>query len=143
MEQDHTLQFVLKLARAHAAVVRRLDARLSSIHGLSFTDFMVVHYLSETPEHKLRRSELADKLGLTASGVTRLLLPLEKIGVVGRESDPRDARVGYAVLTPAGQTLAQDARATAESICNDLTTHISSRQFDTVLQILGQLAGHA
>lgn len=40
---------------------------------------------------------------------TRLLIPLEKIGLVARERDARDARVGYAVLTKAGERVLKDA----------------------------------
>ena len=80
-------------------------------------------------------------MGLTASGVTRTLLPLEKIGLVGRESDPRDARVGYATLTPAGQELHGYALASAEAICREATQAVSEEQLASVLELLGQLAG--
>jgi DNA-binding MarR family transcriptional regulator len=51
----------------------------------------------------MRRGDLAEKLGLTASGVTRLLLPMEKIGLVRREADKSDARVSYVVLGAGGK----------------------------------------
>jgi DNA-binding MarR family transcriptional regulator len=45
--------------------------------------------------------------------VARQLQPLERIGVVARESHPTDARLALVVLTPAGESLASDAAATA------------------------------
>ena len=64
---------------------------------------------ARAPGGRLRRVDLAERQGLTASGVTRSLLPLEKTGLVGRQPDPRDARVGYAVITAAGHApLVQD-----------------------------------
>jgi len=93
-----SLDFCIRLTRAQSATVRRLDNVLS-IHGLSFNDFLILYYLEKAPESKLRRIDLAERLGVTASGVTRSLLPLEKLGQVARQQDPRDARVGYAVLT--------------------------------------------
>ncbi|MNP37858.1 hypothetical protein D3C76_1313300 [compost metagenome] len=44
---------------------------------------------------------------------------MEKIGWVSRQSDPRDARVGYACLIPAGAQLVDDAVLTAESLCQE------------------------
>src|SRR3990167_901737 len=70
------LEFCLRLTRAYATLTRRLDNALSSVHGLSFGDFMILYYLGRAPGKRLRRVDLADRLGLTASGVTRSPLPL-------------------------------------------------------------------
>jgi DNA-binding MarR family transcriptional regulator len=70
--------------------------------------------LAAAPDGKLRRSELAERLGITASGVARQLGPLERIGVVDRESNPTDARLALVVLTKAGRQLAKDAAVTAQ-----------------------------
>ncbi len=136
-----SLELCLRLTRAYAVLTRRLDNKLSSVHGLSFSDFMVLHSLARAEGSRLRRIDLAERMGLTASGVTRTLLPLEKIGLVGRESDPRDARVGYATLTPAGQELHGYALASAEVICQDATQAVSGEQLAAVVDLLGGLAG--
>lgn len=47
-------------------------------------------------------------------------MPLEKIGLVARQADQRDARVGYAVLTAAGQQLLDHASATAHAVGREL-----------------------
>ena len=111
-----SLSLCLELARAHATLVRRLDGRLGSLHGLSFGDFAVLLHLSKAEGGKLRRVDLAEQLGLTASAVTRALIPLEKIGLVKREPDKRDARVGYALLTKAGERVLEEATESAESV---------------------------
>jgi len=135
------MDFVLRLARAFAVVERRFDSALGSLHGISFGDFQLLDHLARAPGGKLRRVDLADRLGLTASGVTRALLPLEKIGLVGREPDPRDARVGFAVITDAGRTLHADARTLAESLSADLLRGLDARQLDTMNAVLGNIAG--
>ena len=89
-----SLDLCLDLAKAYATLVRRLDGRLGSLHGLSFGDFAMLLHLSQAPGGKLRRVHLAEQLGLTPSAVTRALIPLEKIGLVTREPDKHDARVG-------------------------------------------------
>lgn len=99
----------LHLARADAEVRRRVEAQ-----GLSLSDLAALYHLSSTQTATMRRQDLADRLGISPSGVTRLLAPLEKLGYVARESDPRDARRSLVVLTPAGAARTRDAVAHAE-----------------------------
>lgn len=136
-----SLDFCLRLTRAYATLTRRLDNALSSVHGLSFGDFMILYYLDRAPGKRLRRIDLADRLGLTASGVTRTLLPLEKLGLVSRQPDPRDARVGYALLSDAGQQLLDYAWVSVQPIAQEATQAMSADQVDALSTLLGQLAG--
>jgi DNA-binding MarR family transcriptional regulator len=133
--------FCLRLARAHAVLLRRFDSALGNHHGISFGDFQVLNHLSRAPGGRLRRVDLAERLGLTASGVTRTLLPLEKIGLVSREPDPRDARVGYAAVTPAGQELLVNATVTTDLVSSDLLKAVGPDQLAGMSDLLGQLAG--
>jgi DNA-binding MarR family transcriptional regulator len=135
------LEFCLRLTRAYATVTRRLDNALSNLHGLSFSDFMILYYLDRAPESRLRRIDLAERLGVTASGVTRSLLPLEKLGLVARQPDPRDARVGYASLTASGQQLLKYALTSVEPVANEATQIVPAEQIGALSALLGQLAG--
>jgi len=114
------LDACLDLAKAYATLVRQLDGRLGGLHGLSFGDFALLLRLSEAPGGRLRRVDLAGRLGLTPSAVTRSLIPLEKIGLVKRERDQRDARVGYASLTRAGARLLDEATESAEAVSQEV-----------------------
>ena len=135
------LEFCFRLTRAYASMTRRLDNALGSFHGLSFADFMVLANLSRAPGGRQRRIDLAERLGLTASGITRALIPLEKIGLVKRQADTRDARVGYAVLTAAGEKLLANAMASAELVSDEAVQAASHKQLETLSSVLGQLAG--
>jgi DNA-binding MarR family transcriptional regulator len=108
------LDAALRLVRAQAALVRRFDSRLSGLHGVSLADFTLLLRLSQAPGGRMRRVDLAEALGLTASGVTRGLVPLERIGLVTRAADARDARVAYASLTGTGRRRLKEMLATAE-----------------------------
>jgi DNA-binding MarR family transcriptional regulator len=127
------LEFSLLVSRTNAELARRLDRRLGSLHGLSFMDFTVLNELARDGSGKVRRVDLAERLGLTQSAVTRILLPLEKIGLVSRHPDPNDARVGYAALTKAGRTLWEDATETAEESCGDLLSGIADEEFEAAM----------
>jgi DNA-binding MarR family transcriptional regulator len=133
--------FCLRLARAASSLTRRFDSALGNHHGISFADYQLLRHLARAPEGRLRRVDLADRLGVTASGVTRSLLPLEKIGLVGRQSDPRDARVGYAVITAAGAELVANADSLVEAIAAEVVGDPPFADLDTLTGFLGQVAG--
>ncbi|UFR01874.1 MarR family transcriptional regulator [Streptomyces sp. Go40/10] len=117
---SEALDTALQLVRAQTALVRRFDARLSGLHGVSLADFTLLLRLGQAPGGRMRRVDLAEALGLTASGVTRGLAPLERIGLVTREPDARDARVAYAALTATGRQRLTEMLATAEETAAEI-----------------------
>ncbi len=140
-ELNSHAELCLRMARANAALLRRFDNSLGGHHGISFSDFQILNHLSRAPGGRLRRVDLAERLGLTASGITRSLLPLEKIGLVTREADPRDARVGFAVITPTGQELALNASDVVDLISREALRPFPPDQLEAMSAILGQIAG--
>ena len=104
------------LLRAHAAITRQFNSELVHAHGLTLNDYEVLLHLSRAPEGRLRRVDLAERILLTASGITRLLDGLERLGYVERGQCPGDGRVTYAVLTEAGY----------EKLCEASPTHLES-----------------
>jgi DNA-binding MarR family transcriptional regulator len=88
--------------RAHARVVRLLEAELEAEHGLSLPAYEVLAHLTEAPDRRLRMSDLAAMSILTPSGLTRVVDKLVREGFVERQRCQTDARVVYAVVTPAG-----------------------------------------
>jgi DNA-binding MarR family transcriptional regulator len=104
--------FHLSLARTQLA--RDVDHPLSA-HGISLADLAILRELRREPTQKLRRSELAERLGITPSGIARQVAPLERIGLVARESHDRDARLALVVLTETGARIVDDALQTAEA----------------------------
>ncbi len=134
------LDFCLRLARAQAVLVRRFDSILGNLHGLSFSDYQLLYHLQRAPGARLRRIDLAERLALTASGITRSLMPLEKIGLVARQADARDARVGYAAITEAGQALLVHADATAQALGQELLDNVSAEQLAPLSMLLAGIA---
>jgi DNA-binding MarR family transcriptional regulator len=118
------LDTVLDLALARTLVLRHVDAPLGNHHGVSLTDLALLLELRAAPGEKLRRVDLASRLGITPSGVARQLAPLERIGLVGRESNARDARLALVTLTESGRRVADEARATAEEAAEEALSAI-------------------
>lgn len=100
----------IRFLRAHAAITRRLSARLEAEHGLTLNDYEVLLQLYFAPEQAMRRVDIARAVLLTASGITRLLDGLERAGWVEKRACQSDARVSYAALTAAGTAKFEAAR---------------------------------
>lgn len=111
---DTALSTVLDLARARTLILRDVDASIGMHHGIGLSDLGLLLELQAAPEQRMRRVDLAHRLGVTTSGVARQLAPLERIGLVGREPSPGDARLVLVVLTAAGARVASEALPTAE-----------------------------
>ena len=88
--------------RANATLVRRLEGELVREHDLPLASYDVLVQLSEAPDGGLRMTELAERVLLSRSGLTRLVDRLVRDGLVQRRSCAEDARGTIAVLTPAG-----------------------------------------
>jgi DNA-binding MarR family transcriptional regulator len=101
--------------RAHAVLVRRLDAELRATHNLPLSSFDVLFQLALAPGGRLRLSELADRVVITQSGISRLVDRLEREGLVRRETDPEDRRSYHAVLTSEGEA----------RLCRAQPTHVA------------------
>ena len=90
------------LVRATTGLLAVLDNELQAEHGLSLGDYEVLVHLSEAPGRAVRMSELADRLHLSPSGITRRIDGLVKGGLVERQPCPSDRRGSNAVLTKLG-----------------------------------------
>jgi DNA-binding MarR family transcriptional regulator len=100
------------LLRVHARLAKALDADLVREHDLSLSCYEVLLFLADTPDGRLRMSELADGVLLSRSGLTRLVDRMEREGLLRRERCEDDARGYHAIITAAGRQLFQRARAT-------------------------------
>ena len=114
----NAINTILNIVKVQSVITKKFDGL--SLHGLSLTDFMILHILSQVPGNRLRRIDLAESTGLTASGITRIISPMEKMGLVVKEHNDRDARVSYVKLTAAGDRILKEATVTAKHIANKL-----------------------
>jgi DNA-binding MarR family transcriptional regulator len=91
------------LQRAQVTIMRRIEGELLDRHDLPLASFEVLEQLANAPRHRLRMNDLADRVLLSRSGLTRLVDRLEREGLVERHACASDARGLFAVLTAAGQ----------------------------------------
>lgn len=125
---------VTTLSLLNTRLGKKIDNMLS-IHGISFTEFQVMYHLSLATNMTMRRIELAESIGLTASGITRLLLPMQKIKLIKKQRNPRDARVSLVKLSDAGQEILSDALVSFEQVSGDLLKGLKSKQIKQFLKL--------
>jgi DNA-binding MarR family transcriptional regulator len=87
---------------AHARITRRLDEELRLEHDLSLAEYDALLTIADSPGRRIRMRQLADRVILSKSGVTRLIDRLVIDGLVERDACQTDARGAEAVLTDAG-----------------------------------------
>lgn len=128
--------------RAQATTKRELAAALHEQHGLTMTAYEALYVLSRAEDRRLKRVDLAERLVLTPSGVTRLLEGLEAEGLVERVSCETDLRVSYAGLTDAGAAkLEQASCGHTGSIRTLFEERFDAAEIEQLAELLGKLPG--
>ncbi|HEU0103072.1 MAG TPA: MarR family transcriptional regulator [Mycobacteriales bacterium] len=122
--------------RAHATLLRRLEGELSREHDLPLASYDVLVQLSEAPAGGLRMTELAERVLLSRSGLTRLVDRLVRDGLVERHPCPDDARGTVAVLTAAG---GERLRSAWPTHLRGVAEHVSRLDHDEVLTLTALL----
>lgn len=141
-EQGSAVETFVRLVRGHAAVTRAMSAQLVADHGLTINQYEALLHLAQAENLRMRRVDLAERLVLTASGVTRLLDGLEQAGYVDRDACASDRRVTYAVLTEAGLTKLREASVShIADIREFFETRFSEEELDQLAGLLGRLPG--
>ncbi|MEY4423917.1 MAG: hypothetical protein RLZZ258_1020 [Actinomycetota bacterium] len=113
----------LKLRSFVNQVESRLDSSL--VYGVSFNEFVIMRALITADAEGMRRSDLAATVGLSVSGLTRALQPLEKLGYVERRDALADARERRVALSNTATALYSDIEANVLSRLADRTDEIT------------------
>ncbi len=118
---------------------KQLNNSLGYVHGIGLSEYMVLNSLFESPNKTMTRIDLAESIGRTASGVTKMLLPMEKIGLIQKESGARDARVSLVKLSKVGERLFKDATTSLEQKSEQILSNLNAKQTNEFLNCLDLL----
>ncbi len=130
------------LLHAYHQVIRKLDRELREQHDLPLAAYDVLLRLARAPGRALRMTDLADRVMLSPSGVTRLVDRLVSKGLVRRQTDPDDRRVALASLTEKGlRELRGAARTHLRGIHEHFTGRLSETQLRNVASGLETITG--
>ena len=113
---------------------------LAAAQRMTVGDYQVLVYLSEADGQALRMCDLAERLQLSPSGLTRRLDGLVRSGEVDRRPSAEDRRVIMAVLTDAGvERLAAAAPDHVAHVRRHMLDHLSRRDIEQLGAILERL----
>ena len=126
---------------ARSTIMPRLDDELRRECGLTLAEFDALAQLAFAPERRLRMGDLADRVLLSRSGVTRLVDRLERDGDVRRDACAPDGRGAYAVLTDRGHARVRAAMPVhLAAVDTHFLDHIEANEFGPVAEALGRVA---
>jgi DNA-binding MarR family transcriptional regulator len=130
------------LLHAHHQITRVLDAELRQSHGLTWAEYDVLLRLARATGRKLTMTELANRIMISPSGLTRVVDGLERKGFVKRTRSDDDARVVGAALTDAGRDKVKRAAQThLRGIREHFTSRLSDAQLRAVASALQVITG--
>ncbi|RZU74338.1 DNA-binding MarR family transcriptional regulator [Micromonospora kangleipakensis] len=128
---------------ASRALMDTLDRELQRDAGMPHAYYEILVRLSETPDRRLRMSDLAEATGSSRSRLSHAVARLEAAGWIRREECPTDRRGQVAVLTDAGfAALAAAAPGHVEGVRRHLFDALSPAQVDQLRRISETLADH-
>ncbi len=129
--------------RAHALATRRLDAELFESTGLALSEFEILLHLAWSGGER-RMAQIAQELVLTGGGVTRIVLRLEKLGLIERRSCPGDGRGVFAALTERGRAKQMAAhRIHLEGVRRLFVAHASEAELKTLGRVFSRIVAGA
>lgn len=127
--------FIINLWSVNSIISKKVDASLGAVHGIGFTEYMILFHLNNSHNKTMRRIDLANSIGITASGVTRIVSPMEKIGIVNKELNQRDARVSLVKITSAGEVILGDATLSIKQHAKRLLDGVNENSLTGALEV--------
>jgi len=133
------VKFLLNLVKVESILVRHFDKGMGN--GIGFNEFLILFYLNQSDNQKMRRVDLAEKMSMTASGITRMLLPMEKIGLISNDSAGNDARVKSVLLSSGGKQKFNEALERFEFLAEGIFSGVKNKEIESCSNLLVELGG--
>lgn len=125
---------------AHANLIDLIDRELATADRLPLHWYDVLIELVEAPENRLRMNELAQKVVLSRSGLTRLVDKLETAGFLRRQAAPNDRRGAFAVLTDKGKDAVRKSWPVyAKGISKYFVSNITKEEAQTLRDVFARI----
>lgn len=127
--------------RAGLALTRAMDRDAQAGGRLLFSEHHILATLNEGPPSGIRPTDLAERAGLTKSGLTRAIDRLETQHLIDRHACPSDARGQLIVMTAQGQrVLKRSAPEHFRSIARNFADHLTDREVEVLTTALERVA---
>ena len=130
--------------RAHRTIIDKMADQMMRDHHLPLEWFDVLIHLAELPDGRLRQRVLRDRLLLSESGVSRLLLRMEQAGLITRSTAGEDKRGMEITLTDQGRTAVIEATEShVDMVSNLFTQRLTRTDLDALIRVLPKLTAES
>ncbi|MFE7552982.1 MarR family winged helix-turn-helix transcriptional regulator [Streptomyces gardneri] len=119
-EGEYRVEAWRALLLAHNAAVRAIESDVQRNGRIPLTWYDVLLELRGAGEQGLRMQEVAERVVLSRTRVSRLVDEMARSGLVTKKPDPTDKRVTWAVITDEGRSA---LRATAPAYMRGIREH--------------------
>ncbi|HVE75954.1 MAG TPA: MarR family transcriptional regulator [Actinomycetota bacterium] len=127
IEQTHALWRAF--LECHVRLMELIERDIQEKQSLPLSWFEVLLFLNEVPDGAMRMQDLASRVLLSKSGLTRLVDRLEAAGLIERRSCPADRRGTYATVTVKGRrALRESEPLVMESIKSRFLEHLTPEE---------------
>ena len=130
--------------RAHRTIIDQMTEQMMRDHNLPLEWFDVLIHLADVPDGRLRQRALRDRLLLSESGVSRLLLRMEQAGLIARSTAGEDKRGMEITLTASGRAAVIEATESHVDMVSKLfTQRLTRTDRNALTRVLPKLVADA
>ena len=124
----------------HSRLTERIEDALARAKLPPLAWYDVLWELEKAPDQRLRMHQLAERIVLSRSHLTRLADRLEAAGLLRREPCPDDRRGSFCVITQAGlETRATMWPVYGEQIESLFTRHLNAAEAKVLVQAMTRM----
>jgi len=126
-----------KIHNLAALMARESDQILRQRFGVGLSQYKILAAKEESPH--LQQRAIAIELGQTEASVSRQVKLLQNKGMITVRKNPRNRREHLAELSAKGARFTEAARQSLATYHSSVVSHLSRRQQDILLELLGEL----
>jgi DNA-binding MarR family transcriptional regulator len=134
LEPENSVGFLVKRC---GIVMTQVAERTFEAHQISFTQWMVLMWLTQRPHAS--PTELSAHLGHDMGALTRMVDELERDGMVRRDRSRQDRRAVEIAVTPEGRRVAHAGKRLMVDLLNELVAPYSKAEVDALISLLQHL----
>jgi len=124
-------------------LMHQLGRELQYEHGLTHNDYEILVQLSESPDRRMRMTDLAERCRLSKSRLSHQISRMEEAGLVARATCPSDRRGAFAVLTDEGmRRLEKAAPSHVEGVRDHFIDRLTSDELAALAAAFRRVADH-
>lgn len=140
LEEEVSLKLFVVLNRALESIKRRVEEDIRCL-GLNPTEFAVLELIYNKGEQPIQK--IGEKVLIASSSITYVVDKLEKKKLLRRKPCPKDRRVTFASITPAGTDLMNDVFPKHQQAINEICAGLDLEEKEVMIEQLKKLGYYA